>query len=79
MKNIETTKNEFKVYETARYLKACMQGPIDEYHFYLTGRCSKLQDKLIKDLGMNEFIAWIHEDIYAPIDAYIMNLKGGNN
>ena len=74
MKSIETTKNEFKVYETARYLKACMQGPIDEYHFYLTGKCSKLQDKLIKEMGMNEFMTWLHTEVYNPIDNFI----GGN-
>lgn len=67
MKSLETVKNEFRVYETARYVNALMKTDLSEYIFYVHDKAAKLQKKLIDEMGMTEFMAWLQNEVYAPM------------
>lgn len=71
MKTIETIKNEFKTYETVRYIRALMKSSISDYGFYVSERAAKLQKKLIDEMGASEFMKWLYAEVYSPIDAFM--------
>ena len=71
MKTIETIKNEFKTYETTRYLNVLMKSTVSEYGFYVSEKAAKLQKKLIDEMGISEFMQWLYAEVYNPIDAFM--------
>lgn len=71
MKNIETTMNEFKAFETARYINHLMHTQCSTYTFYVCGKAAKLQNKIVAEIGMPAFMDWLYKEVYNPIDNFM--------
>lgn len=66
---LETLQKRFMKAEGERYIRYMYENERPNVDLWkLDDKCFIYQQRLIEEMGLNEFVTWLHENVYTKID-----------